>query len=277
MANRLSKSKFQTGLQCPKALWLSTHARDLADPTPDTQQHIFDTGTSVGELARDRFAGGVLVAEDYTESAQALETTRRLLEDPPSAIFEAALDARRCLRAPRRARACRREPLGSLRGQVGNQGQAGQHHRRRGPDLGARRRRPPYPPRPPDASRQHLRLRGRRLRPRTSLPRRGRHRRGPCLHPDRPGAGRRDARHARRRRATRGPHRQALRQALHLLVLRPLPRLPPQPSSHRTAADQRVAAGFSRRGRHLRHRGRAARLPRAHRRPARHLRARAIG
>jgi hypothetical protein len=92
MANRLSKSKFQTGLQCPKALWLSTHERDLADPTPDTQQHIFDTGTAVGELARERFAGGVLVAEDYTESAQALETTRRLLENPPSAIFEAALE-----------------------------------------------------------------------------------------------------------------------------------------------------------------------------------------
>jgi hypothetical protein len=92
MANRLSKSRFQTGLQCPKALWLSTHARELADPTPYTQQHIFDTGNTVGELARERFAGGVLVAEDYTQPAQALETTRRLLADPPSAIFEAALE-----------------------------------------------------------------------------------------------------------------------------------------------------------------------------------------
>ena len=92
MANRLSKSRFQTGLQCRKALWLSTHARELADPTPETQQHIFDTGNAVGELARERFADGVLVAEDYTQSAQALETTRRLLEDPPSAIFEAALE-----------------------------------------------------------------------------------------------------------------------------------------------------------------------------------------
>jgi predicted RecB family nuclease len=92
MANRLSKSRFQTGLQCSKALWLSTHARELADATPDTQQHIFDTGNAVGELARERFANGVLVAEDYTQSAQALATTRRLLEDPPSAIFEAALE-----------------------------------------------------------------------------------------------------------------------------------------------------------------------------------------
>jgi hypothetical protein len=92
MANRLSKSRFQTGLQCPKALWLSTHARELADATPDTQQHIFDTGNAVGELARERFVDGVLVAEDYTQSAQALETTRRLLENPPSALFEAAME-----------------------------------------------------------------------------------------------------------------------------------------------------------------------------------------
>ncbi len=92
MANRLSKSRFQTGLQCQKALWLSTHARELADATSENQQHIFDTGTSVGELARERFADGVLVEEDYTQSAQALQTTRRLLEDPPAAIFEAALE-----------------------------------------------------------------------------------------------------------------------------------------------------------------------------------------
>ena len=92
MANRLSKSRFQTGLQCPKALWLTCHARELADPITESQQHIFDTGTAVGELARERFGGGVLVAEDYTQSAEALETTRKLLEDPPVAIFEAALE-----------------------------------------------------------------------------------------------------------------------------------------------------------------------------------------
>ena len=92
MSARLSKSRFQTGLQCPKALWLSTNARELADPISETQQHIFDTGTAVGELARERFGNGVLVTEDYTQSGQALETTRQLLEDPPDVIFEAALE-----------------------------------------------------------------------------------------------------------------------------------------------------------------------------------------
>ena len=92
MSTRLSKSRFQTGLQCPKALWLSIHSPGLADPVPESRQHIFDTGTSIGELARERFANGVLIAEDYTQSAAALETTRRLLADPPPALFEAAIE-----------------------------------------------------------------------------------------------------------------------------------------------------------------------------------------
>ena len=92
MAARLSKSRFQTGLQCPKALWLTCHARELADPIGESQQAIFDTGIAVGELARERFPGGTLVAEDYTQSSQALVTTRTLFENPPYAVFEAAFE-----------------------------------------------------------------------------------------------------------------------------------------------------------------------------------------
>ena len=91
MAYRISKSTFQTGLQCRKALWLKIHEPKLADPIPESRQAVFDAGNAVGELARSRFVGGVLVTEDYRQSTQALETTRQLLHDPPSAIFEAAL------------------------------------------------------------------------------------------------------------------------------------------------------------------------------------------
>ncbi len=90
MAHRLSKSRFQTGLQCPKALWLKCHAPELADETDEQRQHIFDTGNAVGELARTAFPGGVLVEEDHTRSGEALKTTERLLADPPPALFEAA-------------------------------------------------------------------------------------------------------------------------------------------------------------------------------------------
>ena len=90
---RLSKSRFQTGLQCRRALWLGAHRPELRDPIGERQQHIFDTGTSVGELARERFPGGVLVAEDHLHSAQALVTTREVLAGSPRAIFEAAIES----------------------------------------------------------------------------------------------------------------------------------------------------------------------------------------
>ena len=79
---QLSKSRYLNGLQCLKRLYLQTHRSDLADPISVAQQAIFDSGTSVGELAQQRFPGGVLVAEEYYEHRQAERTTRRLLSDP---------------------------------------------------------------------------------------------------------------------------------------------------------------------------------------------------
>ena len=87
---RLSKSRFQTGLQCSKALWLQCYRPDLAGAVSEAQQAIFDNGHRVGELARERFPGGVLVAEDFRQSAAALATTRRLLAGPWRCVFEAA-------------------------------------------------------------------------------------------------------------------------------------------------------------------------------------------
>jgi hypothetical protein len=92
MTYRLSKSRYQTGLQCPKALWLACHEPRLADPVGETQQHIFDTGNEVGALARRRFADGVLLTEDHLHGAEALATTARLMADPPPAVFEAAFE-----------------------------------------------------------------------------------------------------------------------------------------------------------------------------------------
>lgn len=87
---RLSKSRFQAGLQCPKHLWLLCRAPDLADPVSESQQAIFDQGHTVGELARRLFPGGVLVEEDYTQSDQALQTTQCLLGDGAACLYEGA-------------------------------------------------------------------------------------------------------------------------------------------------------------------------------------------
>jgi len=86
----LSKSRFQKGLQCPKALWLAVHRCDLAAPVTESQQWIFDQGSEVGRLAQQLFPGGVEVAEDHRHPAEALDTTRRLLAEGATALYEPA-------------------------------------------------------------------------------------------------------------------------------------------------------------------------------------------
>ncbi|MDE3221736.1 MAG: hypothetical protein KGO23_20465, partial [Nitrospirota bacterium] len=65
---RLSKSKFLSGLQCHKRLYLEVHHPSLATKPDAATQAMFDMGTEVGELARSRFAGGTLVTAGYRQS-----------------------------------------------------------------------------------------------------------------------------------------------------------------------------------------------------------------
>ena len=87
----LSKTRYLSGDQCHLRLWYDTHAPDLAPEVDDSLQAIFDTGHEVGELARRRYPGGHLVAEDYLHVAQALEQTQEVIagSDAP-ALFEPA-------------------------------------------------------------------------------------------------------------------------------------------------------------------------------------------
>lgn len=86
----LSKSRFQSGLQCLKRLYLECYHRELADPVSAAQQAVFDRGVSVGELARQRFPGGLLIEETYFEHDRAIETTKSLLTQTEiPAIYEA--------------------------------------------------------------------------------------------------------------------------------------------------------------------------------------------
>ena len=63
----------------------------MADPIDASRQALFDSGTAVGELARQRFPGGHLVNEPYFEHERAVVSTREVLADPsiPS-LYEAA-------------------------------------------------------------------------------------------------------------------------------------------------------------------------------------------
>lgn len=88
---QLSKSRFIAGLQCLKHLYLECYHRDLADPIDPRRQAIFDTGHAIGELARQRFPGGVLIEEPHYEHTQAVGTTKALLsDDPVPPLYEAA-------------------------------------------------------------------------------------------------------------------------------------------------------------------------------------------
>jgi len=90
-ALRLSKSKFLSGLQCHKRLYLEVHHPSLATKPDAATQAMFDMGTEVGELARSRFSGGILVTAGYRQSEAALEQTAALVQDlAVPAIFEGA-------------------------------------------------------------------------------------------------------------------------------------------------------------------------------------------
>src|SRR2546426_7824678 len=88
---RLSNSKFLSGLQCHKRLYLEVHHPSLATKPDEATQAMFDMGTEVGELARSRFPGGVLVPAGYRQTEAALSQTAELVQDlAVPAIFEAA-------------------------------------------------------------------------------------------------------------------------------------------------------------------------------------------
>ena len=89
--HRLSKSRFMAGHQCHLRLWYDVHERHLRPPIDAAQQAIFDTGHEVGDLARERYTGGHLIAHDYRNTPAALAETRRLVESGSEPVlFEPA-------------------------------------------------------------------------------------------------------------------------------------------------------------------------------------------
>ena len=86
----LSKSRYILGLQCPKALWLTTYRPDLKDEVSESQEAVFQSGTDVGILAQDLFPGGVEIPYDGLTHAEQLSRTRQAIDDGVTTIYEAA-------------------------------------------------------------------------------------------------------------------------------------------------------------------------------------------
>ena len=90
---RLSKSRFVAGWFCPNWLWWRVHEPDAIELQADAAgEDLMEQGQRVGELARDRFPGGVLIDLPYDDYAGKIAATRRAIDDGAPAIFEASFD-----------------------------------------------------------------------------------------------------------------------------------------------------------------------------------------
>ena len=91
---RISKSRFMSGEQCLKRLWLEWHEREAPELEVDpAQQLIFDRGHRVGEAARGYVPGGVLIDAPYYAVEQRLADTQDAIASGASVIYEAAFVA----------------------------------------------------------------------------------------------------------------------------------------------------------------------------------------
>src|SRR5438046_5971481 len=80
-APRLSKSRFTFGLQCHKKLWWEVHEPDAPELQPDkVLQDLFDQGRLVGEAARARYPGGVLIDLPHHAGAERVAATQKALD-----------------------------------------------------------------------------------------------------------------------------------------------------------------------------------------------------
>ena len=88
----LSKSKFLSGLQCHKRLYLEITHPELGEPPDPSTQALLAMGTEIGTLAQRRFPGGVLVPPALRPRDAAVAETAKLIGDVHvPAIFEGAL------------------------------------------------------------------------------------------------------------------------------------------------------------------------------------------
>lgn len=84
----LSKSLYIRGLQCEKSLWLKKKKPEVLQAPDDGAQAVFDTGTSVGELACELFSGGERI--EYTgDFSSQMAKTNELMGCDTKVIYEA--------------------------------------------------------------------------------------------------------------------------------------------------------------------------------------------
>jgi len=86
--NLLSKTKYITGLQCPRLIWIEIHEPEKVPETDPVTQYIFDQGHEVGYLTQKLFPGGIDVPQD--DFMGNIEKTKELLREREP-LFEAGI------------------------------------------------------------------------------------------------------------------------------------------------------------------------------------------
>ena len=90
----LSKSRFVAGWRCHRLLWWKVHDPGAIELQPDkVPQDRFDQDSQVGDLARQRFAGGMLIDLPHHDFASRVAQTEQVLHSNAPAIFEASFFA----------------------------------------------------------------------------------------------------------------------------------------------------------------------------------------
>ena len=111
---RLSKSRFTSGLQCHKKLWWEVHEPNAVELQPDkVLQDLFDQGRQVGEAARGRYPGGVLIDLPHHAGAARVAATQKALDSGAPAV-DRRRDAERADQGAPGARAHERTDLAQV-------------------------------------------------------------------------------------------------------------------------------------------------------------------
>lgn len=93
-----SKTGFQKGLQCKKALYLSKYHAKLRDPLPAERLERFNRGHEIGFMARALFPGGHdLRPATNSRPAVDLPATRQAIEQGYTVLYEPAFLHRRVI------------------------------------------------------------------------------------------------------------------------------------------------------------------------------------
>ena len=85
----LSKSQYLRGLQCHKSLWLYKNNPEVRETADHQTEALFNTGYTVGKLAKELFPHGVEVAFDASNFKRMIKKTKELIANGTEVIYEA--------------------------------------------------------------------------------------------------------------------------------------------------------------------------------------------